>query len=72
MELTRGEYADRRETSDRVYDILDELRRDRERHHKRRADGLIVISPTIDAQARTVAARLGIETDVDSTDVESI
>jgi hypothetical protein len=31
MELTRGEFADRRETSDRFYDILGELRRDRER-----------------------------------------
>ena len=30
LELTRGEYADRVETQDRFYEILAELRRDRE------------------------------------------
>jgi hypothetical protein len=30
LDLTRGEYADRRETQDRFYEILAELRRDRE------------------------------------------
>ncbi len=30
LELTRHEYADRAETQDRFYDILAELRRDRE------------------------------------------
>jgi len=43
-----------------------------ERHHQRRADRLIVISPMIDARARKVAERLGIETYGDSTEVESI
>ena len=43
-----------------------------ERHHKRQADRLIVISPMIDARARKVAERLGIETYGDSTEVESI
>ena len=43
-----------------------------ERHHKRQADRLIVISPMIDARARKVAERLGIETYGDSTDVETI
>jgi hypothetical protein len=37
MELTRGEFADRRETSDR-YDILGELRRDRERQDQKWAE----------------------------------
>jgi hypothetical protein len=43
-----------------------------ERHHQRQADRLIVISPMIDARARKVAERLGIETYGDSTEVESI
>lgn len=43
-----------------------------ERRHKRKADRLIVISPMIDARARRVAERLGIETYGDSTEVESI
>jgi len=30
LELTRREFADRKETQDRFYDILAELRRDRE------------------------------------------
>ena len=38
MELTRGEYADRRETSNRFYDILGELRRDRERQDQKCAE----------------------------------
>ena len=38
MELTRGEFADRRETSDRFYDILGELRRDRERQDQKWAE----------------------------------
>ena len=38
LELTRGEFADRRETSDRFYDILGELRRDRERQDQKWAE----------------------------------
>jgi len=38
LELTRGEFADRRETSDRFYDILAELRRDRERQDQEWAE----------------------------------
>ena len=38
MELTRGEYADHRETSDRFCDILGELRRDRERQDQKWAE----------------------------------
>ncbi len=43
-----------------------------ERQHQRKANRLIVISPMIDARARQVAQRLGIETYSDSTDVESL
>ena len=43
-----------------------------EQHHGRQASRLIVISPMIDARARKVAERLGIETYGDSTDVESL
>ena len=38
LELTRGEFADRRETSDRFYDILAELRLDRERQDQEWAE----------------------------------
>jgi hypothetical protein len=41
-----------------------------ERRHQRQANRLIVISPMIDARARQVAERLGIETYGDSTEVE--
>ena len=40
-----------------------------ERRHQRTANRLIVISPMIDARARKVAERLGIETYGDSTEV---
>jgi hypothetical protein len=43
-----------------------------ERRHERQADRLLVISPMIDARAQKVAARLGIETYGDSTEVEAI
>jgi hypothetical protein len=43
-----------------------------ERRHQRQANRLIVISPMIDARARKVAERLGIETYGDSTEVESL
>lgn len=43
-----------------------------EKRHGRQASRLIVISPMIDARARKVAERLGIETYGDSTDVESL
>ena len=43
-----------------------------EQHHGRQASRLIVISPMIDARARKVAERLGIETYGDSTDVEAL
>ncbi|TVQ86326.1 MAG: DUF3782 domain-containing protein [Chromatiaceae bacterium] len=42
-----------------------------EQRHQRSANRLIVISPMIDAQARKVAERLGIETYGDSTEVET-
>jgi hypothetical protein len=41
-----------------------------EQRHQRTADRLIVISPMIDARARKVAEKLGIETYGDSTEVE--
>lgn len=43
-----------------------------ERHHGRQANRLIVISPMIDARARRVAEKLGIETYGDSTEVEML
>lgn len=43
-----------------------------EQHHQRTANRLIVIAPTIDARARKVAERLGIETYGDSTEVEAL
>jgi len=43
-----------------------------ERQHQRQAQRLIVISPMIDARARQVAERLGIETYGDSTEVEAL
>ena len=43
-----------------------------EKRHGRQASRLIVISPMIDARARKVAERLGIETYGDSTDVEAL
>ena len=43
-----------------------------ERRHQRTASRLIVISPMIDARARKVAERLGIETYGDSTEVEAL
>ena len=137
IELTRQEYAGRVETQDRFYDLLAELRRDREgrtreweefkdgqsrkwdeqnrrwdetqaelrriheeimllicelkssidkagmyiferkaryyeQRHQRTANRLIVISPMIDARARRVVERLGIETYGDSSEVEAI
>ncbi|UHD16778.1 PD-(D/E)XK nuclease family protein [Thiocapsa bogorovii] len=35
LELTRNEYADRRETGDRFYELLGELRRDREKQERK-------------------------------------
>ena len=43
-----------------------------EKCHQRQANRLIVISPMIDARARPVAERLGIETYGDSIDVEAV
>jgi len=43
-----------------------------ERRHQRSANRLIVVSPMIDARARKVAERLGIETFGDSTEVETL
>ena len=43
-----------------------------EQRHQRTANRLIVISPMIDARARKVAERLGIETYGDSTEVEEL
>lgn len=43
-----------------------------EKRHQRTANQLIVISPMIDARARKVAERLGIETYGDSTEVEAL
>ena len=43
-----------------------------EKRHQRKADRLIVISPMIDARARRVAEKLGIETYGDSLDVAEI
>ncbi|MFZ4792123.1 MAG: PD-(D/E)XK nuclease family protein, partial [Candidatus Competibacteraceae bacterium] len=43
-----------------------------ERRHGRQANRLLVISPMIDARARKVAERLGIETYGDSTEVETV
>ena len=43
-----------------------------EKRHQRTANRLIVISPMIDARARKVAERLGIETYGDSTEVEAL
>ena len=43
-----------------------------EQRHQRTADRLIVISPMIDARARKVAEKLGIETYGDSSEVEAV
>lgn len=43
-----------------------------EKRHGRQANRLMVISPMIDARARQVAERLGIETFGDSTEVETL
>ncbi|HSO81157.1 PD-(D/E)XK nuclease family protein [Thiocapsa sp.] len=43
-----------------------------ERRHERKANRLIVISPMIDARARKVGERLGIEMYGDSTEVEAV
>jgi hypothetical protein len=43
-----------------------------ERRHQRQANRLLVISPMVDARARKVAERLGIEVYSDSTDVETL
>lgn len=43
-----------------------------ERRHQRQANRLLVISPMVDARARKVAERLGIEVYGDSTDVEAL
>ncbi len=43
-----------------------------EKHHQRKADRLIVISPMIDPKAQAVADQLGIETYCDSTEVEKL
>lgn len=43
-----------------------------EKRHGRQANRLLVISPMIDARARQVAERLGIETYGDSTEVEML
>jgi len=43
-----------------------------EKRHQRTANRLIVISPMIDARARKVAERLGIETYGDSSEVEAL
>jgi hypothetical protein len=43
-----------------------------EQRHQRQANRLIVISPMIDARAQKVAARLGIETYGDSTELEAL
>ena len=43
-----------------------------EKRHDRQANRLLVISPMIDARARQVAERLGIETYGDSTEVEAL
>ncbi len=43
-----------------------------EKRHGRQANRLMVISPVIDARARQVAERLGIETFGDSTEVETL
>lgn len=43
-----------------------------EKRHQRQANRLIVISPMIDARARKVAERLGIETYGDSTEIEAL
>jgi hypothetical protein len=98
--LTRREYAGWAATDDRFYELLAELRRDREegarkwdeqnrkwdqhqaeqreefkRIHEQimaQAQRLIVISPMIDARARQVAERLGIETYGDSLEVQAL
>jgi len=62
LDLPRQEYAGRTETRDRFY----------KQRHQRSANRLIVISPMIDARARKVAERLGIETYGDSTEVEML
>ncbi|HHW75874.1 MAG TPA: hypothetical protein GX399_02415 [Xanthomonadaceae bacterium] len=43
-----------------------------ERRHQRQANRLLVISPMMDARARKMAERLGIEVYGDSTNVESL
>ena len=43
-----------------------------QKRHQRQANRLIVISPMIDARARKVAERLGIEIYGDSTEVEAL
>jgi len=43
-----------------------------ERRHDKKANRLLVISPMVDARAREVAKKLGIEVYGDSIDVQSL
>ena len=52
--------------------VLERKARFYEKRHQQKADRLIVISPMIDARARRVAERLGIEMYSDSLDVTEI
>ncbi len=52
--------------------ILERKARFYELRHQRTANRLIVISPMIDARARKVAERLGIDTYGDPTEVEAV
>ena len=52
LDLTRDAYADRRETGDRFYELLGELRRDRERQDRAWADNQAELKRMREAQAK--------------------
>lgn len=53
LELTRNEYADRRETGDRFYELLGELRRDREKQERKWEANQAELKLMREEQART-------------------
>jgi hypothetical protein len=52
LELTRDEYADRRETGDRFYELLGELRRDREKQERKWEENQAELERTRGEQAQ--------------------
>ena len=56
LKLTRNEYADRRETGDRFYELLGELRRDREKQERKWEANQAELERMREEQAQTWAA----------------